>query len=82
MFGSYAWGTPNEDSDLDLMIITEKSENKLQDMRRGIKALRGIGFAKDIIVESESEFLINAKDKNKIENEISSRGYLIYENAN
>ena len=51
-------------------------------MRRGIKALRGIGFFKDIIVESEHEFFENSKDVNKIENEIYNRGYLIYENAN
>lgn len=82
VFGSYAWGTPNEDSDLDLMIVTRESGDKLKDMRRGIKALRGIGFSKDIMVESENEFLLNARDSNKIENEISTRGYLIYENAN
>ena len=25
IFGSYAWGRPNEDSDLDLMVILEQS---------------------------------------------------------
>lgn len=82
VFGSYAWGSPTEDSDLDLMIITKECENKIVEMRRGIRALRGIGFSKDIIVESENEFLKNSKDINKIENEIFNRGYLIYENAN
>jgi len=82
VFGSYAWGSPTEDSDLDLMVITKECENKIMEMRRGIRALRGIGFSKDIIVESENEFLKNSKDINKIENEIFNRGYLIYENAN
>ncbi|WP_319203990.1 nucleotidyltransferase domain-containing protein [uncultured Ilyobacter sp.] len=82
VFGSYAWGSPTEDSDLDLMIITKDCGNKINEMRRGIRALRGIGFSKDIIVESEHEFFENSKDINKIENEIYNRGYLIYENAN
>ena len=34
IFGSYAWGNSNEDSDLDIMIITEQCENKIMDMRR------------------------------------------------
>lgn len=82
IFGSYAWGSPTEDSDLDLMIITKKCENKIKYMRRGIRTLRGIGFSKDIIVESETEFLENSQDINKIENEIFNRGFLIYENTN
>ena len=82
IFGSYAWGDPTEDSDLDIMIIIDECRNKIQDMRRGIKALRGIGFSKDIIVEGEKEFFENSKDVYKIENEIYNRGYLIYENAN
>ena len=28
LFGSYAYGTPTEDSDLDLLIIEEKAETK------------------------------------------------------
>lgn len=28
LFGSYAWGHPEENSDLDLLIIIEKSEEK------------------------------------------------------
>jgi predicted nucleotidyltransferase len=51
VFGSYAWGSPTEDSDLDLMVITKECENKISEMRRGIKALRGIDFSKDIIVK-------------------------------
>jgi len=82
IFGSYDWGNPTEDSDLDIMIVVKKCNNKLLEMRRGIKSLRGIGFPKDILVEGEDEFIHNSIDINKIENEIYNRGYLIYENAN
>jgi predicted nucleotidyltransferase len=79
IFGSYAWGNPTEDSDLDIMIITKKCEDKIKAMRKGIKSLRGIGIPKDIIVEGENEFMENAKDSYRIENEVKSRGYLLYE---
>ncbi|MGL6131747.1 MAG: nucleotidyltransferase domain-containing protein [Fusobacteriaceae bacterium] len=79
IFGSYAWGTPNEESDLDIMVILEKCDNKIFEMRKGLKALRGIGFAKDLIVEDEIEFLANAKENHMIENEILEKGYLLYE---
>ncbi len=65
-----------------LSLNSKRCKNKILEMRRGIRAFRGVGFAKDIIVESESEFMGNLKDENKIENEIYNRGYLLYENAN
>ncbi|MGL5278720.1 MAG: nucleotidyltransferase domain-containing protein [Cetobacterium sp.] len=79
IFGSYAWGTPNEDSDLDILVILEKCDNKILEMRKGLKALRGIGFPKDLIVENELEFLGNAQKNHLIENEILNKGYLLYE---
>jgi len=29
IFGSYAWGNPTEDSDLDIMIVVKKCNDKL-----------------------------------------------------
>ena len=57
LFGSYAWGTPTEESDLDLLIVVEASEEKKY--KRGIKgslALYGLGIAKDILVFTKAEF--------------------------
>jgi len=82
IFGSYAWGDPTEESDLDIMIVVRECKNKIKEMRRGLKSLRGIGFPKDIIVEGEEEFRKNAMNNYKIEKEISTRGYLLYEKAN
>ncbi|MGL5355971.1 MAG: nucleotidyltransferase domain-containing protein [Cetobacterium sp.] len=79
IFGSYAWGTPNEDSDLDIMVILDKCDDKILEMKKGLRALRGIGFSKDLIVEGEMEFLNNAKQNHLIENEILDKGYLLYE---
>ena len=56
LFGSHAWGTPTEDSDVDLMVIVrESSEKGIQRMQRAHSCLRGIGFAKDVLVPTRAQ---------------------------
>ncbi len=56
LFGSYAYGQPTADSDIDLMVImnTEEKPHKRAVSLR--KALKGIGIPKDIIVKTPEEF--------------------------
>lgn len=56
LFGSYAYGQPTADSDMDLMVImnTEEKPHKRAVSLR--KALKGIGIPKDIIVKTPEEF--------------------------
>src|SRR5438105_8465098 len=57
LFGSHAWGTPTEDSDVDLMVVVPSSEERpIRRMQRAQRCLRGIGFAKDVLVNTRSEF--------------------------
>ncbi|OQY28202.1 MAG: hypothetical protein B6244_07950 [Candidatus Cloacimonetes bacterium 4572_55] len=56
LFGSYAWGVPAKDSDLDLLVIVPESD--LKPTRRAIKAHRcliGIPVAVDILVRTKAE---------------------------
>jgi len=56
LFGSYAYGQPTADSDMDLMVIMhtdEKPHKRSVPLRR---ALKGIGIPKDIIVKTPEEF--------------------------
>jgi predicted nucleotidyltransferase len=51
LFGSYAWGEPDEHSDLDFYIVVPKTdERSLQRAQRAHRCLRGLGMAKDVIV--------------------------------
>ena len=57
LFGSHAWGTPDESSDLDLFIVVpESDEPPVQRMRRAHRCLRGLGLAKDVLVKTRQEF--------------------------
>jgi len=44
LFGSWAWGTPGPDSDVDLFIVKESEERRLERERGLGKLLFGYGF--------------------------------------
>ncbi len=57
LFGSHAWGTPDEGSDLDLFVVVpESKESPVERIRRAHRCLRGLGLAKDILVKTREEF--------------------------
>ena len=80
LFGSYAWGVPSEDSDLDLLVIVEKSDEKsYKRPRKGLLTLRGMGVAKDLIVYTRKEFNDFSKQLNSLAYKIQQDGVLLYE---
>ncbi|MBK5964023.1 hypothetical protein CCR95_07960 [Thiocystis minor] len=56
LFGSQVWGIPNEDSDLDILVEVEQSDEPTwRRARRGYKALFGMGVPCDILVRTTDE---------------------------
>jgi len=56
MFGSYAYGNPTKDSDLDVAVIVPKSDQpQYKRSRRGYSIIRDIDFPIEIIVFTEDE---------------------------
>jgi len=56
LFGSHAWGTPTEDSDLDLMVILPQSDER--PIRRDQRAQHCLGrlpYSIDILVRTRHE---------------------------
>jgi uncharacterized protein len=79
LFGSHAWGQPNADSDLDLLVIIPDSQEKpIQRAVRAQHSLRGVKAAVDVLVKTRKEFEINVPVKASLEAQITREGKLLY----
>ncbi len=79
LFGSYAWGDPTEDSDLDLMIVVEKTDkDQYERPVPGYISLAGLCVSNDIIVYTSQEFDEKSKDKTRLCYKIKNEGEIIY----
>lgn len=78
LFGSYAYGNPNEDSDLDIYIITnDKSKRKIEIMKLVRKAMTKVqSMSVDLLVYYSDEF--NERAKCTLENQIFNNGVKLY----
>lgn len=82
LFGSYAYGIPTEDSDLDLLVVVENSEQPRYKRAREIrKCLWGIAeVPKDIFVYTQEEIDEWKEVKEAFITTIVKRGRVLYEN--
>ena len=82
LFGSYAWGTPQKDSDIDLMVIVP--ESRLSDYERsllGHRCLTGLDLAKDVIVKTLEEFDYYRDIRASLEYKIVQKGKVLYDRS-
>jgi predicted nucleotidyltransferase len=80
LYGSYAWGFPDEDSDIDLLIIKdtkEKPHDRIVNAARIISPLRR-GYAVDIFVITPEELKSRLDIGDQFIIEIISRGEILY----
>lgn len=79
LFGSYAFGTPTSDSDLDLCIVTDlKGRRKLditREIRREINAI--LHGSLDILIYGNDEFAQRSALQNTLEHKILKEGKLL-----
>lgn len=79
IFGSYAWGCPDEESDLDLLIVIKSSDEKRH--RRSIpgrRSLWGLKISKDIMVYTQAEFNERASDPTTLVYKVVHDGKVLY----
>lgn len=78
LFGSYAYGKPNKNSDLDLLII----KNGITDKRKQLVGLKkdiiSKDYSVDILIYSEYEFNKKKEDGWTLFNTIAKKGKLLY----
>ncbi len=78
LFGSYAYGTPMESSDLDICVIEKNYDNKFKEISRIRKALSGIRIGKDILNPRLDEFNFYKNECGSIYKEIADKGVVLW----
>ena len=79
LFGSYAWGEPTEDSDLDLLVlISAEDASSTQHVRHARRCLRPISMSKDVIVQSKASFDRFKGIRSSLSHLIANEGRLVY----
>ncbi len=79
LFGSYAYGKPGNDSDIDLCVISDENKRKLNLMREIRSALSFSKYPLDILVYKQEEFDYRADSSTSMENQIKRHGVVLYE---
>jgi len=83
LFGSYANGTQNEDSDLDLLIVEKESFGKIRSRRKEInrvrKKLSEYRISKDILIYDINEYNDWKNSLNHIIGRSIREGKVLYE---
>jgi predicted nucleotidyltransferase len=78
-FGSYAYGTPQSHSDIDLLVVIEDSPlSPYQRDGLAIRALRGIGVPKDVLVYTRGEFEQRSALSVSFERTVKTKGRVLY----
>jgi predicted nucleotidyltransferase len=82
LFGSYAYGQPKEDSDLDLLVVVKKSNLPRHKRAREIrKQLWGLtDTPKDILVYTEDEINEWKDVEQAFITKVMNKGRILYEN--
>ncbi len=78
LFGSYAYGSPSEDSDLDLLIIKDSNLPRYKRGREVRKYLRGLKVAVDLLVYTEDEVKKWSNVKPAFITTVTEKGRVLY----
>ena len=79
LFGKYAWGIPDEDDDLGILLVIESSHEKAY--KRGhlaFDALFGLKIPTNVIVFTQQEFDKFSEDTSSPTHEVKHRGKIVY----
>ena len=80
LFGSYAYGVPNEDSDVDILVVMPTRNPISQAVR--IQMAVSAPFPMDLLVRSPEKLAKRLADGDSFLREIVTRGKILYEKNN
>jgi uncharacterized protein len=79
LFGSHAWGTPTEDSDVDFMVVVPASdESAVRRAQRAHGCLRGLRMPKDVLVPTRQQVDRYKHLRSSLFHQVLERGRKLY----
>lgn len=83
LFGSYAYGNPGDESDVDILVIKNIEENKIRDFRIKLRLLLWDIIVKenvpvDILVDNQERINQRINDGDMFYREIMMKGNIVY----
>ncbi|MEO1954909.1 MAG: nucleotidyltransferase domain-containing protein [Campylobacterales bacterium] len=81
IFGSYAYGIPNEDSDLDICVVEKDYTNKWEDKRKIDDLLDFLKIPKDILNPKVDEYEFYKNEYCSVYKDIDEKGLVLWENS-
>ena len=78
LFGSYGYGTPNADSDLDICIIKKEIKSKYQEQKKIRLRLKDLSISKDILVVGEEEYDFYKNEYGSVFMDIERKGKVVW----
>jgi predicted nucleotidyltransferase len=79
LFGSYSYGTPTADSDVDLLVIMDTTARPVDRYLRVSRLLRPRPFPLDLFVKTPEEIAQALAREDAFMHEITTRGRVLYE---
>ncbi len=83
LFGSYAYGTPNNDSDIDILVIKNIGESEVRNFRVDLRMklwdiIKKWNIPIDIIVDSQQRIDERIESGDQFYKEIFTKGNILY----
>lgn len=79
LFGSYAYGKPNADSDVDLLVVMESDERPPHRALGIVRQLLDVPFPMDVLVRTPTEVQQRLNTNDYFVREIVEYGQILYE---
>ena len=78
LFGSYAYGTPNADSDMDICVVKKEVKSKSKEKREIREKLKDFFIAKDILVPTLDEYDFYKNQFGSVFMDIEQKGKILW----
>lgn len=79
LFGSHAYGRPNRDSDVDVLVIMQNTKRHGRRPSLAIRRKVPAGFPVDILVKEPRDIAERLREGDSLLEEIVNRGRVMYE---